>query len=151
MSIATIESEVRSYCRTWPTTFTYGRGSYLYDESGRPFLYFFMGAGALNYGHNHPVLKGALMSYLDSDGVIHSLDMATSAKAEFLREFKRQVLDPRNLDYKVQFCGPTGTNSVEAALKLARKVTGRSGVVAFTGAFPGMSLGSRAVNGKAAK
>jgi diaminobutyrate-2-oxoglutarate transaminase len=151
MSTAALESEVRSYCRTWPTTFTCGRGSYLHDESGRAFLDFFMGAGALNYGHNHPVLKAALMDYLEHDGVVHSLDMATSAKTGFLREFKRQVLDPRHLDYRVQFCGPTGANCVEAALKLARKVTGRPGVVAFTGAFHGMSLGALAVTGNAFK
>ncbi|MCP9959913.1 diaminobutyrate--2-oxoglutarate transaminase [Streptomyces sudanensis] len=151
MTQAALESEVRSYCRGWPTTFTHGRGSRLYDGDGRAYLDFFAGAGALNYGHNHPVLKQALLSYLDGDGVTHSLDMATAAKADFLEAFGTHVLAPRNLDYRVQFCGPTGTNSVEAALKLARKVTGRPTVVAFTGAFHGMSLGSLAVTGNAAK
>ncbi|MFE2889505.1 diaminobutyrate--2-oxoglutarate transaminase [Streptomyces sp. NPDC059272] len=151
MTNAALESEVRSYARSWPTTFTRGLGSRLQDDTGRSYLDFFAGAGALNYGHNHPVLKRALMSYLDRDGVVHSLDMATTAKADFLTAFGRRILAPRNLDYRVQFCGPTGTNSVEAALKLARKVTGRSTVVAFTGAFHGMSLGSLAVTGNASK
>lgn len=144
-----VESEVRSYCRGWPTVFTHARGSRLYDEVGRSYLDFFAGAGALNYGHNHPVLKKALISYLESDGITHSLDMTTRAKSDFLSAFGQHILGPRELDYRVQFCGPTGTNSVEAALKLARKVTGRRLVIAFTGAFHGMSLGSLSLTGNA--
>lgn len=141
---ATIESEVRSYCRSWPTTFAHARGSRLVDEDGHEYLDFFSGAGALNYGHNPPELKRELISYLERDGVAHSLDMATVAKQELLRTFQQLILEPRGLDYKVQFAGPTGTNSVEAALKLARLVTGRQGIVAFTGAFHGVSVGSLA-------
>ncbi len=131
--------------------FTHGRGSRTYDRDGRAYLDFFAGAGALNHGHNHPVLKRALLDYLEQDGVTHSLDMLTAAKEDFLTEFAARVLAPRGLDCRVQFPGPTGTNSVEAALKLARKVTGRQNVVAFTGGFHGMSLGSLAVTGNAAK
>jgi len=148
---ATIESEVRSYCRNWPVVFTQARGSRMFDRDGRAYLDFFAGASVLNYGHNHPVLKQALLAYLEQDRVTHSLDMFTAAKQEFLTEFAARVLVPRGLDYRVQFPGPTGTNSVEAALKLARKVTGRQTIVAFTGAFHGMSLGSLAVTGNAAK
>ncbi|MEU5696347.1 diaminobutyrate--2-oxoglutarate transaminase [Actinosynnema sp. NPDC020468] len=151
MTAPTIESEVRSYSRNWPVVFDHARGSRMVDRDGRAYLDFFAGAGALNYGHNHPVLKRALLDYLEQDGVAHSLDMLTAAKEEFLAEFAARVLVPRRLDYRVQFPGPTGTNSVEAALKLARKVTGRPTVVAFTGAFHGMSLGSLAVTGNAAK
>ncbi|MFF0627416.1 diaminobutyrate--2-oxoglutarate transaminase [Streptomyces sp. NPDC004296] len=151
MNAPTIESEVRSYCRNWPVVFEQGRGSRMFGRDGRAYLDFFAGASALNYGHNHPVLKRALLDYLERDGVTHSLDMLTAAKEDFLTEFAARVLDPRRLDYRVQFPGPTGTNSVEAALKLARKVTGRQTVVAFTGAFHGMSLGSLAVTGNAAK
>ena len=151
MTAPTIESEVRSYCRNWPVVFEQGRGSRMFDRDGRVYLDFFAGAGALNYGHNHPVLKRALLGYLERDGVAHSLDMLTAAKEDFLTEFAARVLGPRRLDYRVQFPGPTGTNSVEAALKLARKVTGRQTIVAFTGAFHGMSLGSLAVTGNTAK
>ncbi|HZB49190.1 MAG TPA: diaminobutyrate--2-oxoglutarate transaminase [Mycobacteriales bacterium] len=151
MTAPTIESEVRSYCRNWPVVFRQGRGSRIVDREGRVYLDFFAGAGALNYGHNHPVLKRALLDYLEQDGVTHSLDMLTAAKESFLAEFAVRVLRPRGLDYRVQFPGPTGTNSVEAALKLARKVTGRQTVVAFTGGFHGMSLGSLAVTGNASK
>lgn len=147
----TRESEVRSYCRNWPTVFASASGSWITDEDGRRFLDFFAGAGALNYGHNHPVLKRALLDYLGRDGITHSLDMSTEAKRDFLRAFERHVLTPRDLDYKVQFPGPTGTNAVEAALKLARKVTGRESVISFTNAFHGMTLGSLAVTGNSMK
>ena len=147
----TLESEVRSYCRSWPTVFTHARGSRMYDEQGRTYLDFFAGAGALNYGHNHPALKRALIDYLEADGVTHSLDMSTTAKRSFLERFEEVVLTPRGLDYKVQFPGPTGANTVEAALKLARKVTGREAVIGFTNAFHGMTLGALAVTGNAMK
>ncbi|MET8507694.1 diaminobutyrate--2-oxoglutarate transaminase [Streptomyces sp. NPDC004787] len=147
----TVESEVRSYCRAWPVVFEQARGSRLYDEHGRPYLDFFAGAGSLNYGHNNPVLKRALLDYLAGDGVTHGLDMSTTAKRAFLEAFRSTVLEPRALPYKVMFPGPTGTNAVEAALKLARKVTGRETVVSFTNAFHGMSLGSLATTGNSAK
>ncbi|WP_093796898.1 diaminobutyrate--2-oxoglutarate transaminase [Streptomyces sp. Wb2n-11] len=147
----TLESEVRSYCRGWPTVFDHAHGSQLYDEKNRPYLDFFSGAGSLNYGHNNPVLKRALLDYLERDGVTHALDMSTVAKRDFLETFQEIALKPRALPYKVMFPGPAGTNAVEAALKLARKVKGREAVVFFTNAFHGMSLGSLAVTGNAFK
>lgn len=147
----TVESEVRSYCRAWPVVFERATGSRLYDEHGRSYLDFFAGAGSLNYGHNNPVLKRALLEYLERDGITHALDMSTTAKRTFLETFRSTVLEPRALPYKVMFPGPTGTNAVEAALKLARKAKGREAVVSFTNAFHGMSLGSLAVTGNAFK
>ncbi|MEU4169557.1 diaminobutyrate--2-oxoglutarate transaminase [Streptomyces sp. NPDC026665] len=147
----TLESEVRSYCRNWPTVFDRARGSRMYDEDGHAYLDFFAGAGSLNYGHNNPVLKRALLDYLERDGVTHGLDMSTTAKRGFLEAFQNLVLRPRDLPYKVMFPGPTGTNAVESALKLARKVKGREAIVSFTNAFHGMSLGSLAVTGNAFK
>ena len=122
-------------------------GSWLYDTDGHAYLDFFAGAGALNYGHNNPALKAALLDYLAGDRVIHSLDMYTVAKREFLAAFDELVLQPRQLDYRVQFPGPGGANAVEAALKLARKATGRTEVIAFTNAFHGMTLGALSVTG----
>jgi diaminobutyrate-2-oxoglutarate transaminase len=148
---ARLESEVRSYSRKFATVFTTASGCRLTDEHGRSFLDFFSGAGALNYGHNNPHLKQALIEYIAADGVTHSLDMATSAKREFLEKFSSLILEPRNLRYKVQFTGPTGTNAVEAALKLARKFTRRPTVVHFMNSFHGMSLGSLAVTGSVSK
>ncbi|MDA3628554.1 diaminobutyrate--2-oxoglutarate transaminase [Saccharopolyspora oryzae] len=148
---ATLESEVRSYCRTWPTVFDRASGSYLYDQDGTAYLDFFAGAGALNYGHNNPVLKRKLLEYIERDGVTHGLDQSTVAKGEFLKSFQKNVLERRGLNYKVQFPGPTGTNSVESALKLVRKITGRESIISFTNAFHGMTLGSLSVTGNSMK
>lgn len=141
-----LESAVRSYSRAWPTVFATARGHQLFDEAGRAYIDFFSGAGTLNYGHNPPALKQALIDYLESDGVTHSLDMATVAKRAFLERFDELILRPRDLQYRIQFPGPTGTNAVEAALKLARKATGRSLVISFSHGFHGMTLGSLAVS-----
>jgi diaminobutyrate-2-oxoglutarate transaminase len=147
----TLESEVRTYCRSWDTVFDRAAGSTLYSEDGKDYLDFFSGAGALNYGHNNPDLLRPLVEYLLSGAIVHSLDMKTTAKRRFLETFHELILKPRRLDYKVMFPGPTGTNSVEAALKLARKVTGRTHVLSFTNAFHGMTLGSLAVTGNSMK
>lgn len=140
-----MESQVRGYVRSFPVVFKQARGSTLIDESGREYIDFFSGAGTLNYGHNNPALKASLMAYLESDGVVHGLDMATSAKKYFLETFEDVLLKPRGWRYTLQFTGPTGTNAVEAALKIARQVTGRSNVVSFTHGFHGVSGGSLAV------
>lgn len=141
------ESNVRGYIRAFPVVFERARGSVLTAADGREFLDFFAGAGVLNYGHNNPAFTRALMEYLERDGIIHGLDMATSAKKAFIETFERLVLAPRGLEYKLQFTGPTGANAVEAALKVARQATGRSNVVAFTNAFHGLSLGGLAATG----
>jgi len=146
-----LESQVRSYCRNWPAVMTHSRGTTVTSEDGSEFLDFFAGAGALNYGHNNPVLLEPLLDYLREGKILHSLDMHTAAKRDFLKAFSDLILKPRDLDYKVMFPGPTGTNSVEAALKLARKVTGRQHVLSFTNAFHGMTLGSLAVTGNSMK
>lgn len=146
------ESEVRSYIRSFPTVFDKGRGCRLFDRDGREYLDFFAGAGVLNYGHNHPRMKEALLAYVEADGIAHSLDMASVSKERFLETFHDLILVPRGMgDYRVQFPGPTGTNAVEAALKLARKAKGRESVVAFTNAFHGMTLGALAVTGSGFK
>ncbi|MEU0539223.1 diaminobutyrate--2-oxoglutarate transaminase [Nocardia sp. NPDC005978] len=146
-----LESNVRGYCRSWPTVFDTASGSWLHDEGGRDYLDFFAGAGSLNYGHNNPELKAALIDYIARDGITHGLDMSTIAKRNLLETFQRVILEPRGLDYKVQFPGPTGANAVEAALKLARKVTGRTEIINFTNAFHGMTLGALSVTGNAGK
>jgi diaminobutyrate-2-oxoglutarate transaminase len=139
------ESEVRTYSRAFPAVFEKANGPFLYDTDGKRYIDFFCGAGSLNYGHNPPAMTRALQEYIGSDGVVHSLDMSTSAKGRFLEAFESVVLQPRDLDYKVQFTGPTGTNAVEAALKLARKIKRRSNVVAFTRSYHGLSSGSLSV------
>jgi diaminobutyrate-2-oxoglutarate transaminase len=142
-----LESEVRGYVRAFPVLFTRARGAQLWDEEGNRYIDFFSGAGTLNYGHNHPVLKEAVLEYVESEGLIHGLDMATLAKKEFLETFNRVILSPRDMRYKIQFPGPTGTNAVEAALKLARQYKGRNNVISFTNGFHGVSGGSLAATG----
>lgn len=136
------ESNVRSYCRKWPTEMVYAKGSIYKDIDGNEYLDFFDGAGALNYGHNPDYIKEKLIKYLQEDGIIHSLDMYTLPKEKFINYLEKNILEPRHLDYKILFPGPTGTNSIEVALKLARKYTGRPDIWAFTGAFHGMTLGA---------
>ena len=145
------ESEVRGYCRAFPTVFSSAKGAWMTDTSGQRYLDFFSGAGVLNYGHNNDRIKQPLVRYLLGDGITHTLDMYSEAKQRFIQRFNDVILKPRGLSYKFQFPGPTGTNAVEAALKLARKVTGRQTVVNFTNAFHGMTLGALAVTGNSFK
>ncbi|MEZ4334804.1 MAG: diaminobutyrate--2-oxoglutarate transaminase [Myxococcota bacterium] len=141
------ESAVRSYSRSFPVLFDRAEGARVFDARGRAYLDFLSGCSTLNYGHNHPVLKEALLRYIESDGISCGLDLFTRAKGRFLEALEERIFRPRQLDYLVQFPGPTGTNAVEAALKLARKVTGRRNVVAFTNAFHGVTLGALACTG----
>lgn len=145
------ESEVRSYARAMPRQFNKAEGVWMYDNQGGRYLDFLSGCSTLNYGHNHPTLKNALIDYIAADGIAHGLDLHTDAKAEFLKTFESVILQPRGLDYRAMFTGPTGTNAIEAAIKLARKVTGRGLVIAFTNGFHGMTLGALACTGNAAK
>ena len=142
-----IESEVQSYARSFPRVFHRAQNEFLYDSEGNEYLDFLAGAGTLNYGHNNPLFKQSLVDYIQEDGITHGLDMHTRAKGDFLECFNEKILKPRNLEYVVQFTGPTGTNAVEAALKLARNVKGRENIMAFTNGFHGVSLGSLAATG----
>ncbi len=146
-----LESEVRSYIRCFQTIFTKASNAKLWDKAGNEYIDFFAGAGSLNYGHNNEGIRSKLIQYLLDDGVTHSLDMATEAKETFLLRFNEIILKPRMLNYKIMFPGPTGTNSVESAMKTARKVTGRNNIISFTNAFHGMSLGSLAATGNSYK
>lgn len=139
------ESEIRAYCRAVPTVFKSSSNAIMVDENGKEYVDFFAGAGVLNFGHNNSKMKKAIISFIERDGVAHSLDMFTDVKRDFIQTFVDVVLKPRKMDhYKLQFTGPTGTNAVEAALKLARKVTGRTEIVAFNRGFHGMTLGALA-------
>jgi len=142
-----LESQVRSYSRGWPTVFEKSKGYKLWDVDGKEYIDFFAGAGTLNYGHNNDRMQQKLIEYIKNDGIIHSLDMGTEPRKDFLEKFNDIILKPRGYDYKIMFPGPTGTNTVESALKIARKVTGRDTVISFTNAFHGMTIGSLSVTG----
>jgi diaminobutyrate-2-oxoglutarate transaminase len=139
------ESEVRSYCRIFNQQLDTAKGSIIKDVNGKEYIDFFCGAGALNYGHNNPYIKEKVINYLEKDGIMHALDMYTTAKADFIEYFEKEILEPRNLNYKIQFPGPTGTNAVEAALKLARKNKKRNNIWCLMGCFHGMTLGTLAL------
>lgn len=141
------ESAARSYCRNFDTVFTRAGGSELTDEKGQRYIDFLAGCSSLNYGHNDPDMKAALIEHISADGLAHGLDLHTDAKAEFLDVFDRFILQPRNMDHKVMFTGPTGANAIEAAMKLARKATGRTNVIAFTNGFHGVTPGALAATG----
>ncbi|WP_440894806.1 diaminobutyrate--2-oxoglutarate transaminase [Amphibacillus sp. Q70] len=150
-TIEQLESQVRSYSRSFPTVFEKAKGYFLWDSSGKEYIDFFSGAGALNYGHNNDNMLSVMIEYLQNDGIIHSLDMATVTRGQFLKKFSEIILKPRELNYKVMFPGPTGTNSVESAIKIARKVTGRENIISFSNAFHGMTIGSLSLSGNAFK
>lgn len=138
------ESAIRAYSRTYPVVFDKADNARQTDENGKEYIDFFAGAGVLNFGHNNPNMKQAMIDYLQSNGVTHSLDMQTVAKRDFIEAFTSTILEPRKMPHRLQFMGPTGTNAVEAALKLARRVTGRQQVIAFSHGFHGMTLGALA-------
>ena len=95
------ESNVRSYSNSFPVVFRSAKGCWLETEQGERYLDFLAGAGSLNYGHNNPVLKQALLEYIEMDGITHGLDMHSEAKAAFLEALNQYILQPRALDYKV--------------------------------------------------
>lgn len=138
------ESNLRAYCRVYPTVFDKAFNARQTDENGKEYIDFFAGAGVLNFGHNNENMTKAVVDYIQNHGVTHSLDMSTTAKRTFMETFTEVVLEPRNMPHRMQFVGPTGTNAVESAMKLARRVTGRQNIVAFNHAFHGMTLGSLA-------
>ncbi|MAD47027.1 MAG: diaminobutyrate--2-oxoglutarate transaminase [Oceanospirillaceae bacterium] len=138
------ESEIRGYSRVYPVVFKTAKNARQTDEDGKEYIDFFAGAGVLNFGHNNTRMTEAMIDYMQNDGVLHSLDMQTTAKAEFMQAFTETILKPRNMPHKMQFMGPTGTNAVEAAMKLARRATGRKNIVAFSHGFHGMTLGALA-------
>jgi diaminobutyrate-2-oxoglutarate transaminase len=143
--INTHESNVRSYVRHFPMVIERAKNSYIYDTAGREYIDFFSGAGSNNYGHNHEEMKKAILAYVSEDFIANSLDMATTAKVHFIETFVEHILKPRFLDFKIMFTGPTGTNGTEAAIKLARLITGRTSVIAFTHSYHGLTLGALAL------
>lgn len=141
------ESSARSYCRDFPVVFAKAKDSYLYDENGQRYIDFLCGAGAMNYGHNNEHAKQALLEYVANDNIMMSLDLHSASKRAFIEAFQSTILQPRGYDYRIQFTSPSGTSVVESSIKLARKVTGRHNVIAFTNAYHGMSGVSLSLTG----
>ena len=141
------ESGVRSYCRHFDRVFDTADGCFIRTEDGDELLDFLSGCSSLNYGHNDPDMREALVQHLARGGLAHGLDLYTTTKRDFIESFRNRILEPRAMDHRLQFAGPTGANAVEAALKLARKVTGRTNVIAFTNGYHGVTIGALAATG----
>ncbi|MFD0418459.1 diaminobutyrate--2-oxoglutarate transaminase family protein [Streptomyces sp. NPDC127108] len=143
------ESAARTYARALPIVPVRARGMTIEGADGQRYLDCLSGAGTLALGHNHPVVLEAIRNVLDSGAPLHVLDLATPVKDDFTTELFR-TLPPALADRaRIQFCGPAGTDAVEAALKLARTATGREGLLAFTGAYHGMTAGALEASGGA--
>ncbi|MFB7555852.1 diaminobutyrate--2-oxoglutarate transaminase family protein [Streptomyces brevispora] len=143
------ESAARTYARSLPIVPVRARGLTIEGADGRRYLDCLSGAGTLALGHNHPVVLEAIKKVLDTGAPLHVLDLATPVKDAFTTELFATL--PREFadNARIQFCGPAGTDAVEAAFKLVRAATGRSGLLAFTGAYHGMTSGALAASGGA--
>lgn len=141
-----VESEVLSYPRKFPFAIQSAKGAWITDVEGNKYIDCLSGAGTLALGHNHSVVTDSIKQLLDSDMPMHTLDITTPLKYEF-SDFMYKLLATDDAEYCLQFCGPTGADAVEAALKLAKKVTGRSGIISFSGGYHGMTHGALAVTG----
>ena len=141
------ESAARTYARSLPIVPVRASGMTVEGADGRTYLDCLSGAGSLPLGHNHPVALQAIRELLDSGAPLHVLDLATPVKDEFTTELFASLPEEFARDARILFCGPAGTDAVEAALKLVRTATGRSGLLAFTGAYHGMTAGALAAGG----
>ncbi|TDC66624.1 aminotransferase class III-fold pyridoxal phosphate-dependent enzyme [Micromonospora sp. KC207] len=139
------ESAARTYARSFPIVPVRARGMTIEGADGRHYLDCLSGAGTLALGHNHPVVVEAIRRVLDSGAPLHVLDLGTSEKDEFTSVLL-ETMPGGPSGWRVHFCGPAGTDAVEAALKLTRTVTGRRNVLTFTGAYHGMTAGALAVS-----
>ena len=140
---STMESNVRSYPRKLPLAIAKAQGIWVTDVEGNDYLDCLAGAGTLALGHNHPAVKQALYDVLESGLLLHTLDIITLVKGAFTGS----LLSFFPKDFVLQFCGPTGADGTEAAIKLAKTYTGRDNVIAFSGGYHGMTHGALAMTG----
>ncbi|CRM12302.1 MULTISPECIES: aspartate aminotransferase family protein [Pseudomonas] len=141
------ESNARSYPRRIPLALKRAKGIYVEDVEGRSFIDCLAGAGTLALGHNHPVVIEAIRQVLSDELPLHTLDLTTPVKDQFVQDLFGLLPATLAQEAKIQFCGPTGTDAVEAALKLVRTATGRSTVLSFQGGYHGMSQGALSLMG----
>ncbi|MCO1575411.1 diaminobutyrate--2-oxoglutarate transaminase family protein [Crossiella sp. SN42] len=144
------ESAARTYARSFPVVPVHADGLRVTGADGREYLDCLAGAGTLALGHNHPVVLAAIRRVLDSGAPLHALDISTPEKDDFTTALLGTLPPELAADCRIHFCGPAGTDAVEAALKLARTATGRQNVLAFTGAYHGMTAGALAASGNIA-
>ena len=141
------ESNARSYPRRIPLALKKARGLYVEDVEGRRFIDCLAGAGTLALGHNHPVVIEAIQQVLADELPLHTLDLTTPVKDAFVQDLFGLLPAQLAREAKIQFCGPTGADAAEAALKLVRTATGRSTVLSFQGGYHGMTQGALGLMG----
>lgn len=141
------ESRARTYSRRIPIRLVSGQGVKVRDEDGNEYIDCLAGAGALALGHHHPAVTSAIRRVLDEGAPLSTLDMVTPARDSFIEELFDILPAGLRHDGRIQFCGPSGADAVEAAIKLARTATSRAGVLAFGGGYHGMTMGALAVSG----
>ncbi len=143
-----MESNARTYARSIGTVLEKGAGCRVWSTDGRSFIDCLAGAGALATGHNHPHVVGRMQELLASGHMLLALDIATPTKDAFLRKLRGVLPAGFRESAKIQFCGPTGADAIEAAIKLFKTHTGRETLMAFHGAYHGMTAGALAMTGK---
>ena len=141
------ESDVRSYPRRLPIAIKRAYGALVEDTRGQLFLDCLAGAGTLSLGYNHPEINQALKDQLDSGLPYQTLDITTEAKDNFIKQVKAFLPAEFAENSVIQFCGPSGADAVEAAIKLAKQTTGRNTMFAFRGAYHGMTNGTMGLMG----
>lgn len=145
--LSDVESSARTYASSFPRMFTSAKGVRVQDSEGREYIDCLSNAGTLALGHNHAEVKDAVRTFLDSDHLQQALDLATPAKYAFVKQLFSLLPDELRTHGKIQFCGPTGADAVEAAMKLAKHHTDRPGILAFQGGYHGMTAGALAAMG----
>ena len=141
------ESSARSYPRKFPFALKKAKGSYVEDVEGNRYLDFLCGAGTLALGHNDDEVNKAMMDLISSDAPLHTLDLTTPVKDRFVQTIFSLLPEGLKGNAKIQFCSPSGTDAVDAAIKLCKTATGRSTVIAFSGGYHGMGHGALALTG----
>ena len=141
------ESNARSYPRKFPFAIAKAKGSWVEDVEGNKYLDFLCGAGTLALGHNDDEVNKAMVELIQSEAPLHTLDLTTPVKDEFVETILRHLPSELGNNAKIQFCSPSGTDATDAAIKLCKTATGRSAVISFAGGYHGMGQGPLACMG----
>ncbi|HEY6342722.1 MAG TPA: diaminobutyrate--2-oxoglutarate transaminase [Bryobacteraceae bacterium] len=143
---AKTESNARTYPRRLPLAIASAQGLFIKDVDGATYMDCLCGAGTLALGHNHPVVIEAIRKHLDAGYPLHTLDLTTPVKDEFVHALF-DTLPPELGRGRIQFCSPSGADAVEAAIKLVKTATGRQAIMAFSGGYHGQTHGTLALMG----
>lgn len=141
------ESNARSYPRKFPFALSKAQGSWIEDVEGNKYLDFLCGAGTLALGHNDSEVNQAMVDMITNNAPLHTLDLTTPVKDTFVHTLFSLLPEELQKNAKIQFCSPSGTDAVDAALKLCKTATGRSSIIAFSGGYHGMGHGALALTG----